>query len=291
LLLSFAEPCIAGTLPELTFSSATEVSPRSVITAYDIVEGRHLNEDVIEQLRAIQLGDEKTNRIEKNDLAKQLRHLKAKFVLPSEVKMMRSRNAVSRMEVERKIRNQLAVSCQDCEVKIQISSVPSQLLSDWSMDMNIDLNKASLLIPIYSNSEPDKKGWVVAEVKRYQTVPVLNRALKAFEVITADFLTFEKRLVSNWRETVLNKDSLIGMQATRFMNAGQSFLFSDLKKEQVLQRGQVVKAIVGSESFEVSISAQAEENGAIGDMVRVKNLDSQKIFAAKVIDRGVVRIE
>lgn len=286
--VSFVE---AKSLPELTFSSATEVSPRSVLTAFDIVEAKNLNDETASELKQIVVGDEKTSRIVSSELARQLRHLKAKFMLPTEVKIMRSSSQVSRMEVERKIRNQLQVHCSECEIRIQISSVPSQLASDWNLDLNIDLNKSTLLIPIFSVSQPDRKGWVSAEVKRYQQIPVLNRALKTSDVITQDVLSLEKRFVSSIREVVLNTESLVGMQVVRYMNAGQSFLFSDLKKENVVQRGQIIKAMMGNDTFEVSISAQVEESGAIGDVIKVKNLDSQKVFSAKVIERGLVRIE
>jgi flagella basal body P-ring formation protein FlgA len=81
------------------------------------------------------------------------------------------------------------------------------------------------------------------------------------------------------------------MQATRFLNAGQVVQFNDVKKEQLVKKGQMVKAIFGTSTFEVAISAEVQEAGSAGDVVKVKNLDSQKVFAAKIIDRGVVRIE
>jgi flagella basal body P-ring formation protein FlgA len=276
---------------ELTFSSAIEVSPRSEITVFDIVEAKNMTDQVATDLKAIKVADSKLMRIEKNDLAKFLRHVRAKFILPSEVKIMRSRNEVSRMEVERKVRNQLQINCFDCELQIQISSVPANLASDWALDMNVDLSKNTVMIPIYSSSQPDKKGWVVAQIKRYQNIPVLNRSAKMGDVITRNMLVIEKRQLMNTRETILNKEAIEGMQTSRFINAGQALTYSDLKKETILKRGQIVKVLVGNQSFEVSMSGQAEEAGALGDIVKIKNLDSQKVFAAKVVERGVVRIE
>ena len=104
-------------------------------------------------------------------------------------------------------------------------------------------------------------------------------------------LTLEKREVSNRRDTVLKIESVVGMQVTRFLNAGQIIQYTDLKKEQVLKKGQMVRAMVGGADFEVAISAEVQEAGAIGEIVKVKNLDSQKVFAAKIVDRGIVRIE
>ncbi len=285
-ILSFAKGASV-----LTFSSAIEVSPRAEIMAYDLVEAKNLSEEVISELKQVQIADSKTNRVDKLTLAKLLRPIKAHFILPAELKILRSHSPVSRMEVERKIKNHIHMNCGECEVQIQVSSVPSNLASDWNLDLNVDMSKISTLIPIFSARQPDKKGWVVAEIKRYQKVPVLNRSIKIGDVITPDLLVLEKRLITNLRETAQTMSSIDGMQAIRFMNAGQMILFSDLKKEQVMKKGQMVKAIIGNPAFEVSISAQVEESGSIGDVIKIRNLDSQKVFAAKVVERGLVRIE
>ncbi len=290
-ILLFPLISFAMAQPELTFSSATEVSPRSTITIYDIVEAKNVTEQLITEMKNIKIADGKSTHIEKADLAKSLRHLHAKFILPPEIKIMRSHNEVSRMEVERKVKNQLQINCFDCDLQIQISSVPLNLASDWDLDLNIDLSKSNAMIPIFSNSQPEKKGWVVAQIKRYQKVPVLERAVRMGDVLTRDMIVFEKRLLFNARETVLSLAAIEGMQASRYINAGQILTYADLKKENVVKRGQIVKVIAGSRSFEVTMSGQVEETGSIGDIVKIKNIDSQKVFAAKVIDRGVVRIE
>ncbi len=290
-LISFSLVSFAKEQSELTFSSAIEVSPRTEISAYDVVEAKNLNDDVIHELKNIQIADSKTIRIEKVELAKLLRPIRAHFILPTEVKILRSKNAVSRMEVERKIKNHIRMTCGECEVQIQVSSVPANLSSDWSLDLNVDMTKSSVMIPIFSSKQSDKKGWIVAEIKRYQKVPILNRSAKVGDVLTEEMLVLEKRQVTNLRETAQSIDSVIGMQAIRFLSAGQMISFNDVKKEQVMKKGQMVKAIVGNNAFEVSMSALVEEAGSIGDVIRIKNLDSQKIFAAKVVERGLVRIE
>lgn len=281
----------AALTPELVFPSAVEISPRNQITAYDVVEAKNLNSKTENELKSILLGNEKTVKITKNELIKMFRTIKAKFYLPSEFKFLRSKSQVSRMELERKIKNRLLSSCADCDLQIRISSVPSNMPSDWDLDMNIDMNKNSVNIPVFSSANQSKKGWIVAELKRYQLVPVLNRAARIGEVINPDMISMETRQIVNPNETIISPRSLIGVQAARFLNPGQVISFNDLKREQILKKGQFVKAIVGSDSFEVSISALAEEAGSLGDVVKVKNMDSQKIFAGKIVERGIVRIE
>lgn len=276
---------------ELIFSSAVEVSPRSEVSMYDIVEARNMNSDIISELKEIIIKENKSNILYKSELAKMLRKIKARFVLPAELKIIRSRSAVSRMEVERKIKNKIYSECSNCDVLVQISSVPQNMESDWTLDLNVDLNKATVMVPVYATQNKEIKGWIVAEIKKYQNLPVLNRSVKIGEVLTADMFTYEKRQMTNFRDTVQRAESIMGMQAIRFLNAGQVVQYSEVKKEMVLKKGQMVKAMVGGADYEVAISAEAQESGSVGDVVRIKNLDSQKVFAAKIIDRGLVRIE
>ncbi len=277
--------------PEVIFPSAVEVSPRSIITAYDVVETRFLTEELSSELKTIEIGTSATTRIEKKDLIHKLRNLKAKFILPSEMKFLKSHHPISRMELERKIKNQLTRTCTECDLQIQILSVPTNVTADWDLDLNIDLTKSSVMIPIRTLDDADKKGWVVGQIKRYQLVPVPNRAVKISEVLTPDLITVEKRLLTNPREVITSAEQLYGMQTLHFLNAGQVISYSDLKKEMILKKGQMVRAVVGHANFEVSISAQVEEAGSIGDVIKIKNIDSQKVVAARVIEKGLVRIE
>ena len=278
--------------PEITIASTIEVSPRTSVSAFDVVEAKNMTDSIAEDLKVVVLSAEgKSETVSKTDLAKLLRGVKARFVLPSEMKLLRSRNAISRMEVERKVKNKIYSDCNSCEVQVVVSNIPQNLSSDWELDLNIDLTKKTVMIPIYSVSNTSLKNWIVAEIKRYQKVPVLNQSVKFGEVLSPEMFTIEKREINNVRNTFQNLEALEGMQASRFLNAGQLVQFGDVKREQVLKKGQMVKAIVGNNSFEVVISAEAQEAGSVGEVVKVKNLDSQRVFAGKVIERGVVRIE
>ena len=276
---------------EMTFPSTVEVSPRESISLYDIVETKNISEAVLNDLKEIEIANQETKAITKNELMRKLRGVEAFFLFPNEVKILRSRQTVSRMELERKIKNQLLTRCMNCEYQIQINSVPQNLPSDWAVDLNVDLNKTTVMIPVYSESQSDRKGWVTAEIKKHAMATVLNRSIKAGDVISQDMVTTEKRLITNLADAVLDSKNIIGMQASRFINAGQLISFRDLKKETIMKKGQIVKAYFGKGQFDISISAIVEESGSVGDVIKVKNMDSHKVFAATVVDRGLVKIE
>lgn len=291
LALILSVKCFAAGEVELVIPSTVEVSPRSQINVYDIVEAKNMTDEVMSTLQDIVIPEHKLKSVTKGELARMLYTVKARFVLPNDLKILKSTGAVSRMEVERKIKNKINADCGACEVQVLISNVPQNIESDWAMDLNIDLSKKNVMIPVYSTRNTNSKGWIVAEIKRYKSVPVLNQSVKVGDVLTEEMLTVEKREMMDVRNTYQAMSSLVGMQAVRFLNAGQVVQFSDVKKEQLVKKGQMVKAIVGNNAFEVAITAEVQEGGAVGDVVKVKNLDSQKVFAAKIIERGVVRIE
>ena len=195
----FSVSCFAFRDVELVIPSAVEVSPRSELSMYDIVEAQNINDEIVSELQQISI---KEDVLQKADLAKMLRTVKARFVLPVELKIIRSRGPISRMEVERKIKNKIYSLCTLCNVQVQISSVPTNMESDWSLDLNIDLNKNTVMIPVFATKNIDTKGWIIAEIKRYQNVPVLNKSVKIGDVLTEDMVTIEYRQMTNVRDNV-----------------------------------------------------------------------------------------
>jgi flagella basal body P-ring formation protein FlgA len=72
---------------------------------------------------------------------------------------------------------------------------------------------------------------------------------------------------------------------------GRAVFPSDLKREPAAERGKAVKVIAGDELYEVSLSGVAEDTGHIGDLIKVRNIESKKVFTAVVVEKGVVKIQ
>ena len=57
-----------------------------------------------------------------------------------------------------------------------------------------------------------------------------------------------------------------------------------------VERGNRVKVFVRSGALEVSTIGTALENGVIGESIKVKNVDSNKVIQAEVLDSQTVEI-
>ena len=52
-----------------------------------------------------------------------------------------------------------------------------------------------------------------------------------------------------------------------------------------------MKIILGDGTFEVSAQATAEQAGSVGEVIKIKTMDTKKLMSGTLIDLGVVKIE
>ncbi|MHC4551148.1 MAG: flagellar basal body P-ring formation chaperone FlgA [Planctomycetota bacterium] len=82
-----------------------------------------------------------------------------------------------------------------------------------------------------------------------------------------------------------------GQVARRTFSTGaeiQSHLVASPTPEVLLKRNQAVAIVINCPGFVATASGTALQDGATGQLIKVKNTDSQKIIMAKVMDNGTV---
>jgi flagella basal body P-ring formation protein FlgA len=122
-------------------------------------------------------------------------------------------------------------------------------------------------------------------------VPVAKKLIRFGERLQAEDLEMIETDVTFVKEETPEMNAIVGMIANRSLTPRMPIILSDLKREPAARKGQVVKALVGDQTFEVSINASAEENGFIGDVIKIKNSETQKVMSAIVIEKGVVKVQ
>ncbi|WP_262410537.1 flagellar basal body P-ring formation chaperone FlgA [Aquipseudomonas alcaligenes] len=83
-------------------------------------------------------------------------------------------------------------------------------------------------------------------------------------------------------------DQVAGMSAKRRIRAGQLLSPNLLSSALLVKRGQRVTIRASQDGIQASASGEALSNGQLGDVIRVRNLGSEKVIDAKVIEEGVV---
>lgn len=136
------------------------------------------------------------------------------------------------------------------------------------------------------------RGWPVkvsSELQVFLPVVISSSVINRGDTIQANMLKREEQdITRNLRGFYHRTEQVAGMSAKRRIRANQ-LLSPDLIDQPLLvRRGEKVKIVAQRDGISASMSGQAMANGGKDDVIRVKNLTSNKIIEAKVLETGLV---
>lgn len=139
-----------------------------------------------------------------------------------------------------------------------------------------------------------EKGWTIyslVTVKSFKNVLVLNRSLRRSEVIRAEYLNAETRDIGLLPHGYLTAwDDVVNKQAVRNIPAGSVLSKLHFADVAVVKRGERVNIQSGKAGVLISAVGTAMADGVKGQKINVKNLSSQRIIQATVVDSGQVSV-
>ena len=127
-------------------------------------------------------------------------------------------------------------------------------------------------------------------VKAYRNVVVAARNLAPFEPITPDSLRLERWDIGHLTGYFLDGDRIIGLRTRRAVAAGLPLSEVALEKPPLVRHGSPVTILVQMGEITVSTNGQALQEGSEGSIIRVQNLNSNRIVNARVIDGSTVQV-
>lgn len=284
--------------PEVIFTSPVEVSVRETVRLTDLVEVVQPTEELLGALESMtlpmknQYDAKEISSLVKNEMEKNegLRKLNPSFKIPSELKVQASAGKISKAETGRRLLNILRTRCGECEYKLSIQSVPFPATGPWDIDYAAVPAKGAFLISLHDTDARSVK-WISGSIKVSKPVPVATKLLQSGERLQVGDAKMAMVDVTFAKDTSLSLADLNGQLLQRQIQNGSPIWSADLKREAAAKRGQIVRAISGSEDFEVSANMEAQENGFIGDTIKIKNTETQKTFSGLVTDKGTVKIQ
>src|SRR5438552_466150 len=119
---------------------------------------------------------------------------------------------------------------------------------------------------------------------------MLTRSLRIGEVVKASDVTKGRRPKTELRGEGMGPDQVIGMAAKTALRNGQALRTDDLIKPQIVQRNEAVTIYYEVPGIMLTVRGKAIEGGAMGDVVGVLNIQSNRAVQATVIGPGRVTI-
>ena len=133
---------------------------------------------------------------------------------------------------------------------------------------------------------------VAGRVIAMADVPVMTRAVGTGEVIQAGDVSIQRlRADQAGRSYVVDPDRIIGKTARRTLLAGQPVRPGDLNATMMVQKNAPITVNVVSGSMALAMQGKALDDGALGDMVRVLNIRSNKVLSGIVSAPSTVTVQ
>ena len=218
------------------------------------------------------------------------------YFVPEKTRIQGVKNLISQDRFSSKILHALNEKCETCSFTLRDLKIPRVKESAQAMEMQLETASLKIaggfILPVrvrFANSE--SVYYITGQIAAKNRALVTTRSLRMGEKIETADVKSEEVEVNFSSDAFAELSDLAGKTTGRAIQMGRTLYKSDLKKELVVTRGQSLRAVSGNDAFEVSIQMQAEESGAVGDIVRVKNPETQKLLSGQVIDRGLVRIQ
>lgn len=138
----------------------------------------------------------------------------------------------------------------------------------------------------------DNPGWsVTALVQASVFLPVVHaaRVIERGQTITAEQLQMQEVNIGKTPRGFYSEAAdVIGQGAKRRVRAGQLIAPNLLAAPLLVRRGQQVTIVASQDGISASATGEALANGREGEVIRVRNLGSEKVIEAQVLEEGVV---
>jgi len=147
-------------------------------------------------------------------------------------------------------------------------------------------------VEVYDRKGLLKVSTFTIEVKIYDDVVVVSKSLDRNEEITPDKLTVERRDVTCFVDGYFkSKEEIESKRAKKTIPKGRIVGADCLEDIPLVNRGDKVKIVAETGGIRIWAFGTCDQDGRLGEKIKVRNSDSKKIITARVINNQIVCID
>ncbi len=131
---------------------------------------------------------------------------------------------------------------------------------------------------------------VRGEIEALAQVIVSAGSLQRGTILRPEQLTTTIMDISSIDNPGFNPEDFVGKKLTRSLRAGSPVSLSMVEALPIVQRGEKVKIFINSGPMHLTATGLAYSNGVKGQMIRVQNINSNKMIYCRVAAPGLVEV-
>ncbi len=149
----------------------------------------------------------------------------------------------------------------------------------------------SLPVEIRVNDKLFRRLAVNVELEAFAEILVAGSDLAVNSKLTQSDVRLEKRRLEKSLSNYLrDAEKLRGIFLIRNLSNGAEITTDSFAASVVIKSGDLVRIVGQSGKMQIIVNGEARTSGKIGDRIAVKNLQSNAIIQATVIDEGLVKV-
>ena len=176
--------------------------------------------------------------------------------------------------------------------KISIRFKPFRLQGNYRLKIvpeTLSSNYAYVQVRVYDGDQKIVKSFrAYLYLQTYAEAVIAKRDIPKGKVITNKDIAL-KRIQVRSKRSLLSKDEILGHVAKVNIYKGKKITKYMIAPNYTIHKRQLVKILYSKGPIRIELLGMALQNGKSGDIIRVKNLSSNKVLVCKVLSNGVVR--
>lgn len=236
------------------------------------------------------------------DLGKKLRAYQTAlkevhFKIPKRIKITRVDSQTSETSVQKKITEMLKrLTPASWEVSLKsLQKIEWPEMSASALVQVVPLNirpkgAAQFEIVIEDQGKTLNHLWVNGNVEYFASVPVVQRPMIPRSAVRADDIQWEKRNVTYLNEIPATENDFIASVTKISLPTGTVVTKNHLDRDLAVHFGDEVEVFAGEDGISVSTKMVAQQNGYVGDVVKLRTNSGAKFLTGVVLSPKKVQV-
>ncbi len=184
------------------------------------------------------------------------------------------------------------------EIRLHILHAPQELLLPaGTLSWQVTPSRAAILgstsfsVAFAVDGKPAGNCIVRGRLEALGDVAVAAIPLRKGEILNERSIRIEKQDLSVLDDPFTKKTQLIGRETARTITAGTILDHDNITDPSIIHRGDMITIIARKGPMQLSTKGLAKQDGHLGEIIRVKNISSNKVIYCRVDRPGIVSVE
>jgi len=218
----------------------------------------------------------------------------------TEIRIRRAATAIDADTMKAVVRDHLVTVGQEDTFNVSFTGTVPEIVIDGDVAPMVQMADFSMqpaggtftaLLKISGGTAAPQTVTLRGVAERMVRLPVLKRSMKAGDIIGENDITWATEKASTMRrDAVREVSALVGATPRRSLGAGQLIGDQDLQMPLLVARGDLVTMVYRQNGMFLTVRGRALEDGAMNQVIKVTNTNSNRQLQAQVTNAKEVTV-